>query len=144
MDNNTVTVRAKLAFPSLVEHILYKGAPTNKYGVQLANLSGPAVERLEALGVDVKFKDDDYGRGQFIDCKSKFPIDNSGKYPMLYEADGKTLFEESPEVIGYGSTVRATIKAYTGSDGLVRPSINKLVIEELVRPEINVDDEEVL
>lgn len=144
MDNPTVTVRAKLAFPSLVDQIMYKGASTNKYGTQLANLSEAAIERLDSLGIEVKFKDDDYGRGQFIDCKSQFPLDNSGKFAMLFEADGRTPLEEDPRAIGYGSTVRAVVRAYTGRDGVTRPSIQKLVVEELVQPDVSVEDDEVL
>ena len=144
MDNPTVTMRAVVSFPSLTQQIQYKGAPTGKYGLQLTQLSDAAVDRLSDLGVDTKFKDDDYGRGRFVDVKSKFVMDNSGKYPLLYEADGKTLFEDSADAIGYGSTVRATIRAYRGGDGVVRPSLVKLCVEDLVRPEVATEDEEVL
>lgn len=144
MENQTVTVRATLSFPSLDTPILFKGAPTDNYGTQLSNLSQRAVERLEELGVDVKFKDDDLGRGQFIDCKSKFPLDNSGRYPILFEDDGRTLFEGEVKDIGYGTVVKAKVGMYKGRDGVVRPSIKKLIIEELVRPEVADDDEEAL
>jgi hypothetical protein len=110
--------------------------------VQLANLSGPAVEKLEELGVTLKSKaDDQYERGQFIECKSKFPMDNSGKYPLIYEADGKTVFEDATSSIGYGTVVRATIRPYSTPDG-VKPSLVRLAIEELKRPEVAQSDEE--
>ena len=141
MENNTVTIRAKISFPSLTEETLFKGKPTGKYSVQLANLSQPAVEKLEELGITVKVKPDDkFERGQFIECKSNFPISNDGKYPMLYEADGKTKLECSADQVGYGSVVRATIRPYNSNDG-VKPSLVKMSIEELVEPEVAVEEE---
>lgn len=148
MENNIVTIRATVSFPSLVDELTFKGAPTGKYGLQLVNLSAKAVERLEELGVELKQKSDDkYARGKFIECKSQFPIDNSGRFPILFEDDGKTLFEGSPRDIGYGTVVRAKIKSYRGKDGVVRPSLMTLCVEELVAPEVSVnggDDDEVL
>lgn len=142
MENQTVTVRAKLSFPSLDQELTFKGAPTGKYGVQLANLSGPAVEKLEELGIATKSKPDDkYERGQFIECKSNFPMDNSGKYPILLEADGKTRFEGETNSIGYGTVVRATLRTYNTPDG-PKPSLVKMAIEELVEPEVSLDDAE--
>ena len=51
MENQIVNIRATVSFPSLVDEITYRGAPTGKYGVQLTNLSERAIERLEELGV---------------------------------------------------------------------------------------------
>jgi len=116
MENNQVTVRARIAFPSLDKELIYKGAPTGKYSVQLANLSGPAVEKLEELGVTIK-------------------------YPLIYEADGKTVFEDATSSIGYGTVVRATVRPYSTPDG-VKPSLVRLAIEELHRPEVAMSDEE--
>jgi len=142
MENQTVTVRAKVSFPSLTQQIMFKGAPTGKYGVQLTNLSAPAVEKLEELGIQLKSKPDDkYERGQFMDCKSQFPIDNSGKYAKLFEADRKTKFEGSPEEIGYGSVVLATVRPFTGRDGVVRPSVVSLAVEELITPEATLSED---
>lgn len=142
MENQTVTIRAKVSFPSLDQQLTYQGRPTGKYGVQLANLSGPAVEKLEELGIFVKSKaDDKYERGQFIECKSQYPMDNSGKYPILMEADGKTRFEGMPSQIGYGTVVRATIRPYKTQDG-TKPSLVKLAVEELVEPEVSTSDDE--
>lgn len=146
MDNNMVTVRAVVSFPNLttVDQL------SQKYSIQLGNLSGPAIEKLEELGMSVKNKDDAYNRGSFIECKSKFPIDNSGKYGILYEADGKTPFEDSPSSIGAGSVVRATLKTYEwkapGNKQGVGAHIVKLVVEELAKPEaaLGTVEEEVL
>jgi hypothetical protein len=142
MENQIVQLRATISFPSLVDEITYRGAPTGKYGVQLTNLSDRALERLEELGVETKQKPDDkYARGKFIECKSQYPIDNSGKFNILFEDDGKTPFEGSPREIGYGSVVRAKIKAYKGRDGVCRPSLVSMAIEELAKPEVSVDED---
>ena len=142
MENQIVNLRATISFPSLVDEITYRGAPTGKYGVQLTNLSERAIEKLEELGVETKQKPDDkYARGQFIECKSQYPIDNSGKFNILFEDDGKTPFEGNPRDIGYGSIVRAKVKAYKGRDGVVRPSLVSMSVEELVQPEVTADDD---
>jgi hypothetical protein len=127
MENQIVNIRATVSFPSLVDEITYRGAPTGKYGVQLTNLSGPAIERLEELGVELKQKPDDkYARGRFN---------------ILFEDDGKTPFEGSPREIGYGTVVRAKVKAYKGRDGVCRPSLVSMAIEELAKPEVSVDED---
>ena len=142
MENQIVTVRATVSFPSLVDEITYRGAPTGKYGVQLTNLSERAIERLEELGIELKQKPDDkYARGKFVECKSQYPIDNSGRFKILFEDDGKTPFEGNPREIGYGSVVRAKVKAYKGRDGVARPSLVSLSIEELVQPEVTADED---
>lgn len=143
ISNETVTVRAVVSFPSFVDEILFQGAPTGKYGTQLANLSGPAVEKLQELGIAIKRKEvDAYERGDFVDCKSQFPIDNSGRFAMLFEADGKTPFEGSPRDIGYGSVVRAKIKPYTTRNGSVLPSLVSISVEELKSPEAADESED--
>ena len=142
MENQIVTLRATVSFPSLVDEITYRGAPTGKYGVQLTNLSERAIERLEELGVELKQKPDDkYARGRFIECKSQYPIDNSGRFKILFEDDGKSPVEGDPREIGYGSIVRAKVKAYKGRDGVVRPSLVSMTIEELVQPEVTADED---
>lgn len=142
MENQIVTLRATVSFPSLVDEITYRGAPTGKYGVQLTNLSERAIERLEELGIQLKQKaDDKYARGKFVECKSQYPIDNSGRFKILFEDDGKTPFEGNPREIGYGSVVRAKVKAYKARDGVVRPSLVSLAIEELVQPEVTADED---
>jgi|TARA_R110000772_G_scaffold7665_2_gene25850 hypothetical protein len=145
MDNNMVTVRAVVSFPNLVT----LDQMSQKYSIQLGNLSAPAIDKLEELGMNVKLKDDAYNRGSFVECKSKFPIDNSGKYPVLMEADGTTPFEGEPTTIGAGSVVRATLKTYDWSMGGrtgVGAHVVKLSIEEIAKPEVSLSavEEEVL
>ena len=59
----------------------------------------------------------------------------------MFEDDGKTPFEGNPRDIGYGSIVRARVKAYKGRDGVVRPSLVSMSVEELVQPEVTADDD---
>jgi len=142
MENQIVSIRATVSFPSLIDEITYRGAPTGKYGVQLTNLSERAIERLEELGVELKQKPDDkYARGKFIECKSQYPINNEGRFKILFESDGKIPFEGDPREIGYGSIVRAKVKAYKGRDGVIRPSLVSMAVEELVQPEVTSDED---
>lgn len=127
INNESATVRATIAFPNLEREDSMAG----KYTVQLANLSDAAVEKLEELGVKVSFKDGDkYERGNFITCKSKFPI-------IPKDTDGNS-FEGMTERVGYGSIVRAAIKPIEWSMGGrsgVSPRIQFLVVDKLVEPE---------
>ena len=104
MDTNLVKVKATIAFPNLTRVEEMSG----KYSVQLANLSSAAVDKLESLGMNVKFKEDDYGRGQFITCTSKFPIDNS-KFPTVVDDQGLAL---DPDLVTPGSKVEAVLKTF--------------------------------
>lgn len=129
MNNESVTIRGTVAFPNLEREDSMAG----KYTVQLANLSDAAVEKLEELGVKVSFKDGDkYERGNFITCKSKFPI-------IPKDVDGNS-FEGMTERVGYGSVVRAAIKPIEwkmGGRSGVSPRIQFMVIDKLVEPEVS-------
>lgn len=136
LDNQSVTIRATVAFPNLEREDSMAG----KYTVQLANLSDAAVEKLEELGIKVSFKDGDkYERGNFITCKSKFPI-------IPKDVDGNS-FEGMTERVGYGSVVRAALKPVEwkmGGRSGVSPRIQFMVIDRLVEPEatstVTLDD----
>lgn len=127
VNNESVTIRATIAFPNLEREDSMAG----KYTVQLANLSDAAVEKLEELGIKVSFKDGDkYERGNFITCKSKFPI-------IPKDVDGNS-FEGMTERVGYGSVVRAALKPVEwkmGGRSGVSPRLQFMVIDRLVEPE---------
>jgi hypothetical protein len=129
LNNDSVTIRGTVAFPNLEREDSMAG----KYTVQLANLSDAAVEKLEELGVKVSFKDGDkYERGNFITCKSKFPI-------IPKDVDGNS-FEGMTERVGYGSVVRAALKPIEwkmGGRSGVSPRIQFMVIDKLVEPEVS-------
>ena len=130
MDNNMVKIAATVAFPSLTRTDQMSG----KYSIQFANLSDAAAEKLEELGMNVKFKDDAYGRGRFIECKSKFPIDNS-KYQTVVDDQGLPV---DPDQVGPGSKVEALLKTYEWSMGGrsgVSAYVTKLVVKELAKAE---------
>jgi hypothetical protein len=129
MDNQMITVRGVVSFPSLTSPDQMSG----KYSVQIGNLSDKAVERLEEAGATPKFKEDAYNRGRFIECKSKFPIDNS-KFSTVVDTTGANI---DPSSVGPGSVVVATIKTYDWSMGGrkgVGTRLLKMVVEELGEP----------
>ena len=127
VNNESVTIRGTIAFPNLEREDSMAG----KYTVQLANLSDAAVEKLEELGIKVSFKDGDkYERGNFITCKSKFPI-------IPKDVDGNS-FEGMTERVGYGSVVRVALKPVEwkmGGRSGVSPRLQFMVIDRLVEPE---------
>lgn len=111
---------------------------SGKFSVQFANLSDAAAEKLEELGLNVKFKDDSYNRGRFVECKSKFPIDNS-KYQTVVDEAGLPM---DPALLGPGSKVEALLKTYEwsmgGKDG-VGARVVKIVVKELAQAEALTD-----
>lgn len=130
MDNNMVKISATVAFPSLTR----LDAMSGKYGVQLANLSDAAAEKLEEMGLSVKFKDDSYGRGRFIECRSKYPIDNS-KFKTVLDDQGLPM---DPDDIGPGTKVEAVLKTYDwkmGGRSGTSAHVVKLVVKELSQNE---------
>ena len=95
---------------------------SERYQVDLCNLSPEAIERIESAGIDVKKKDE---KGFFIVAKSK-------NYPIKTEmSDGSTITAK----VGNGSKGVAWFKPYKytfrGKDG-VSAGINKLVITDLI------------
>ena len=113
---------------------------SGKYQVDLCNLSIPAVQALEEIGVDVKKNEDKPEKGFYIVCKSNLPI-------VARDADGIAV---DGDRIGNGSKAVVALTTYewkfknkTG----VSPNIvkNGLVITELVEYDANavsVDDAE--
>jgi len=95
---------------------------SERYQVDMCNLSPEAIKRIEEAGIDVKKKDE---KGFFIVAKSK-------NYPIKTEmSDGSTVNVK----VGNGSKGVAWIRPYTynfrGKDG-VGAGINKLVITDLI------------
>lgn len=110
---------------------------SNKYQVNLCNLSDAAVVALEEMGISVPEKE---GQGRYITCKSANPI-------KAFDNDGVEL---SGVKIGNGSKAKAIITSYEwkykNKKG-VSPSLRKLVITDLVEyggGGADLDDEEVL
>lgn len=113
---------------------------SNKYQVNLCNLSDAAVEALEAMGISVSIGEDKKAdMGRFITCKSNNPI-------RAYDTDG----DEISELIGNGSKAKAVVGSYEwkykNKKG-TSPSLKKLVITNLVEYASDggsIDDEEAL
>jgi len=113
---------------------------SQKYQVDLCNLSDAAVEALEGMGIGVRQKDD---KGYFITCKSSNPI-------KAFDRDGDVIEGIS---IGNGSKAVAMVGSYEWNwknKAGVSPSLKKLVITDLVSYEgadpelVNGDDDEIL
>ena len=120
MTNANVVVKGTAFWAQLQQVNQY----SNKYQVDVSNLSKPAIEALQELGITVKNKGDD--RGFFITCKSKFPI----------EAADKSGEDISGIKVGNGSGITAVISPYSwtspqGKKG-VSPNLKKLVVTDLV------------
>ena len=98
---------------------------SNKFQVDLCNLSDNAVKALETLGLEVRKREDKPEKGFFITCKSTVPM-------KVFDAGGSDL---SSVAIGNGSTATAVVGAYAwawkNKKG-VSASLTKLVVENLV------------
>ena len=100
-----------------------KNEMSDKYQVDLCQLSEKAVEALEKLGITVSFKAD---KGHYITCKSGNPI-------RIFDEGGSELANDLP--VGNGTQGNASIGIYEwefkNKKG-ISPSLRKLVITKLV------------
>jgi len=114
---------------------------SQKYQVDLCNLSDAAVSALEGMGIRVAQKE---GKGYYITCKSKNEI-------RAYGSDGDEI---EGKIVGNGSKAVALIEPYAwtwkNKEG-VSASLKKLVITDLQKYESDVeqvaiqeDDDEIL
>lgn len=95
---------------------------SNKYQVQLGNLSEKAVEALEEMGIAPSNKGDE--RGFFITMKSNNPM-------RLTDADGVEIPEDV--LIANGSEAIAVVGYYDWSVGTGRsPSMIKMKVTNLI------------
>lgn len=119
---------------------------SEKFQVDLCNLSDAAVKALESMGLEVRSKENAPEKGMFITCKSKLPIKS-------YDMDGEQLTgfrqsedgEPSPQAIqiGNGSEAIALVSTYEWSyknKAGVSPSLKKLVVTNLLKYEDSVED----
>lgn len=117
MQQQSVKLKAELMWPSLNKVNEMSG----KYQVDLCNLSEPAVKALEAMGLEVKRKDD---KGNFITCKSTRPI-------YAYDDGGAPI---DGGVVGNGSKAACIVSTYDynfkGKRGK-GASLAKLVVTDL-------------
>lgn len=108
---------------------------SNKFQVDLCNLSDNAVKALESLGLEVRKREDKPEKGFYITCKSTVPM-------KVFDANGGDL---STVAIGNGSTATAVVGAYSwkwkNKEG-VSPSMTKLVVDSLVAYEADAEEAE--
>jgi len=98
---------------------------SNKFQVDLCNLSDNAVKALESLGLEVRKREDKPEKGFFITCKSTVPM-------KVFDAAGNDL---NNVAIGNGSTATAVVGAYAWSwknKKGTSATLTKLVIDNLV------------
>lgn len=129
MSNATTVVKATAFWAQLDQTNQF----SNKYQIDISNLSAAAVEALQERGIQVKNKGDE--RGFFVTCKSKFPIE-------ARNAAGDSL---AGVKIGNGSTITAVLNPYEwkspqGMKG-VSANLKQLVVNDLVSYEKDGDAE---
>lgn len=119
---------------------------SNKYQVDLCNLSDAAVKALESMGIECRSNDKAPEKGMYITCKSNNPIKS-------YDSDGQQLTgfpltdsgEPSPQSIAIGNESKGIALvgfyewSYKNKAG-ISPSLRKLVVTDLVRYEDSVED----
>lgn len=108
---------------------------SQKYTIDLCNLSDNAVKALEEFGINVLKREDKPEKGFYITCKSVNPI-------KLFDANGNDL---SNVAIGNGSTVTAVISKYEWKyqkrSGW-SPSLTKAVVDNLITYEAEKAEDE--
>lgn len=134
------TNRVKLKADVMWAFLDRQNEMSQKYQVDLCNLSDAAVSALEEMGIQVRQKED---KGHFITCKSSNPI-------KAFDRDGDVIEGIS---IGNGSKAVAMVGSYEwnwkNKNG-VSPSLKKLVVTDLVSYEgaepgmEDGDDDEIL
>jgi hypothetical protein len=97
---------------------------SQKFQVDLANLSTDQIDQIETTGVQIKSKDDE--RGFFVTCKSKYEI-------TPYDKNGEAISRNV--LVGNGSRATIMAKPYswkspTGQTG-ISLGIVKLMVTEL-------------
>jgi len=105
---------------------------SNKYQVDVCNLSSEVVKQLESYGVPIK---NDEERGSFVTAKAVRP-------PRVMDAS-KRLWDDT--IIGNGSTIKISAKpydwTYKGKSG-VSLGLNQLMVVNLVEYEMEELDAE--
>ncbi|CAB4166037.1 hypothetical protein UFOVP837_3 [uncultured Caudovirales phage] len=99
---------------------------SNKYQLELTNLSDNAVKALEGIGLEVRKREDKPEKGFYITCKSVRQMDK------IFDKTGASLIDVA---IGNGSTGTAVVGTYDWSfknkKGL-SASLIKMTIDNLV------------
>ena len=99
---------------------------SNKYQLELTNLSENAVKALEGIGLEVRKREDKPEKGFYITCKSVRQMDK------IFDKTGASLIDVA---IGNGSTGTAVVGTYDwafkNKKGL-SASLIKMTIDNLV------------
>lgn len=119
MDKIKVSATVEWAFLNQVSEM------SNKYQVDLCNLSQAAVAALKGMGIEARYRDDKADKGYYITCKSSKPI-------KAYDEFGTLL--GSNVALGNGSKAHAIISFYDwkfNNKAGRSPTVLKLVITDL-------------
>ena len=134
MSDTPIVVQGELHWPFLSR----KNEMSNKFQVDVGQLSEAAVNALGMMGLSVKNKGDE--RGSFITCGSQFAI-------PAYNTDGQEI---DGEVVGNGTKAKVAVGFFDwnfkGKEGR-SPAIRRLVVTDLVKYEaetVDVDMDEAL
>lgn len=116
----SVVVNATIMYAALTT----KNDLSDKYQVDLCELSPTAVRKLEEMGVKVNNNPDKPEKGDFITCRSQRPI-------FAYDTDGNAL---DGSIVGNGSKAAASIGTYEWNNKFGKgtsPTLGRLVVTEL-------------
>ena len=110
---------------------------SNKYQVDLCNLSEGAVKALESLNLEVRSREDKPEKGFYITAKSNIPI-------KVFDSEGNDLADVA---IGNGSKAVALVSSYDwtwkNKKG-TSASFKKMFIEHLQAYSAPDDDDDIL
>jgi hypothetical protein len=121
-DKRNVKVKAVLMWAFLSK----ANDMSEKFQVELTNLSEQAVDRLEGIGLSVHVNPEKPEKGFYITCKSAKPI-------KAFDSDG----DEIPPAVLIGNGSKATVVVsgydwtYKGKKGR-SASIRKLIVTDLI------------
>tara|TARA_R110000744_G_scaffold378346_1_gene494351 strand:+ start:1574 stop:2011 length:438 start_codon:yes stop_codon:yes gene_type:complete len=99
-----------------------------KFSVDLCNLSEAAVEKLQSMGLSANSNDKQPEKGQFVTCKSDYPI-------KAYNSDGDLITEiyDNGLKVANQSKGRAVLSSYDWKNGKGRsPKMLKFFITDLI------------
>jgi len=113
----------------------HPNALSGKYQIDICNLEEDTVSELEESGVTVK---SDEQKGRFVTAKGKFP-------PKVMDSSKSTWDKDDRGVIGNGSTIKASCRAYPwtfkGNSGMGL-GLNQLMVLKHVMYEEDLEAEE--
>jgi len=116
----SVVINATIMYAQLAE----KNEMSDKYQVDLCEISPAGVRKLEEMGITVNNNPEKPEKGDFITCRSQRPI-------FAYDTEGEAV---EPTIIGNGSQCAAAVSSFDWkfkNKSGTSPSLQRLVITSL-------------